>query len=422
MGRARAASRQRARPHGRHRDLPARRRHLARPCRRRRLRRQRRGRGRRHQRHPRVGPHRDADPADQLAERRRRVRRHRALDDGRATRWPGSRTPSCRSSANATTASSTTCAACTCSEEHVREALDGAAGRPRGRRLRRGRHRHDAASTSRAASARRRASCRHTDTQFTVGVLALTNFGDRHRLADRRRAGRPRDRRPHAGRAPRGLVHRRPRHRRAAERPPVRAPGQALLAGSGAHRLRTPPTAAARSWSPSARRTACRARPPSSLTARVGRQRPDVRSSSRRAVDATAESVVNSLCAAHTTVGRGRQHRLRAAARTAWSRSCAARARRAACRRRAERDGSPPGRGGRSTIWRARGPVVQSFPTCSASEQGGRRTRRALRIHGRAGASCSADAALLCAAQWRATICTLDATASGQAIADVRRR
>ena len=105
-----------------------------------------------------------------------------------------------------------------------------AAGRGRGRRRHRhdlprleGRHRHGVAAVPRG---------------HTVGVLVLTNFGERDRLTRRRRPRRPLLR---AGRSrPRGagrLVHRRRRHRRAARQRRLPAAGPPGRARPGPHRL-----------------------------------------------------------------------------------------------------------------------------------------------------------------------------------------
>ena len=121
-------------------------------------------------------------------------------------------------------------------EEHVRAALDSAASGPvaegcvgAGTGMSCYDFKAGIGTSSRVAVAHGR--------QWTVGVLALTNFGVRHRLLRGRRARGPRDHRPHAAGEPRGVVHRGAGHRRAAHRPPVRAHGQALLARPGGHGL-----------------------------------------------------------------------------------------------------------------------------------------------------------------------------------------
>ena len=93
-------------------------------------------------------------------------------------------------------------------EEHVRAALDGAAAGPvaegcvgAGTGMTCFDFKAGIGTSSRVVTAHAR--------PFTVGVLALTNFGVRHRFTGRRRARGPRDHRPHARREPRGLLHRR---------------------------------------------------------------------------------------------------------------------------------------------------------------------------------------------------------------------
>ncbi len=131
-----------------------------------------------------------------------------------------------------------------------------------------------------------------------------------------RGAGRPRDRGPHAARAPRGLLHRGLRHGRSALLAPVRASRQALLARVW------PSPGPARSDSSGEIMLAftTAARLPRTTSAplahvRVGDDAID--QLFEAAVDATAEAVVNSLCAAVTTDGRDGKQGLRPASRSA---------------------------------------------------------------------------------------------------------
>ena len=111
-----------------------------------------------------------------------------AVYDG-TVRWMMDRDPlrrcrgrgACPSSASATTASSTTCAACTCKQEHVRAALDAAAAGPvaegcvgAGTGMTCCDFKGGIGTSSRLVTAHGR--------PYTVGVLALTNFGIRRRL------------------------------------------------------------------------------------------------------------------------------------------------------------------------------------------------------------------------------------------------
>ena len=182
-------------------------------------------------------------------------------------------------------------------EEHVREALDGAAGGPvaegcvgAGTGMTCFDFKAGIGTSSRVVTAH--------GLPFTVGVLALTNFGVRHRfMVDGVPVGREiADLMPR--REPRGLLHRRARHRRAAV-----APGNASAWPSAVRSVwrlpvLTRPTAAARSWSPSVPPIACpvRVRSRSQLTSVANEQ---MHGLFEAAVDATAESVVTRSARRH---------------------------------------------------------------------------------------------------------------------------
>ena len=139
----------------------------------------------------------------------------------------------------------------------------------------------------------------------TVGVLALTNFGDQDRLTiDGVPVGRmlPPDPAPAAARAGR-LVHHGRGHRRARWTPPPAPgwPGGRAWAWPGP--ARPPITAAGRSswrWPPACGWRAARARRPT-ITQLAGR---DLDPFFAAVVEATEEAVLNSLLAAPTVTGR----------------------------------------------------------------------------------------------------------------------
>ena len=187
------------------------------------------------------------------------------------------------------------------------------------------------ASTSRPASAPRRASSPPTGASWTVGVLALTNFGVRHRLSvDGVPVGREiTDLMPLENREGSCIVvlaTDAPLSARQCERMAKRCAlglavtgsyasdgsGEIMLAFTTAHRV------------PRERRRAARAHDAS----------PTTRCAElfEAAVDATAESVCNSLTRRDDHGRTRRQHRLRAAARPPGRRPAARRARGAAAR------------------------------------------------------------------------------------------
>ena len=244
--------------------LPARRRSLERPRRRRRPRRQRRGRAaHRHQLHPRVGPHRDPHPAHQLPERRRRLRRrHGALAGGAGPPGAGIDDAVMPVVGECDDGFLNDLRGMHVKQEHVWAALESAAPGPVEGGLRRGRRRHVALRVQ--GGHRHVVPARHRPRPAVHGGRA---GADQLRRAPPpaggRRAGRARDHRPPAGGEPRGIVHRGAGHRRSAQRPPVRAHGQALRARPGGRPVRTLRTEAARSWWRSPRPPASRARRPS---------------------------------------------------------------------------------------------------------------------------------------------------------------